>query len=205
MSRWFRLYADAMRDPKVGRLSDKDFRLWIELLSVAAENDGRIPPVDDLRIILKRRLDHLSSAVDRLISIGLIDCLSDGYAPHNWEKRQYKSDVSTARVRKHREKGNVSETPPDTDTDTDIPLAKANGRSPDSDKAFWDGAVAYLGGSKKRSLIGKWCRDFGKDQTAKAITAAQLERAVEPVSFIERTLRNGAKAPALAVEFSSPC
>ncbi len=82
----------------------------------------------------------------------------------------------------------------DTDTDTYIPLAKANGRSPDSDKAFWDGAVAYLGGSKKRSLIGKWCRDFGQDQTAKAITAAQLERAVEPVSFIERTLRNGVKS-----------
>jgi hypothetical protein len=98
-------------------------------------------------------------------------------------------------VKRFRQRSNpVTETPPDTDTDTEITLAKANGLSPSSDKVFWDGAVAYLGGSKKRPLIGKWCRDFGKDQTAKAITAAQLERAVEPVSFIERTLRNGSKA-----------
>ncbi len=193
MSRWFRLYTDAMRDPKVGRLSDKDFRLWVELLSVAAENDGHIPPVDDLRIILKRRLDHLSSAVDRLISIGLIDCLADGYAPHNWEKRQYKSDVSTARVRKYREKGNVSETAPDTDTDTDNTLAKASGADAPSDKAFWDSAKAYLGPSSG-SLIGKWSRDYGKAQTASAITAAQLERAADPKSYIMGILRKGARA-----------
>lgn len=87
----------------------------------------------------------------------------------------------------------------------EVPLDKSNGRSPDSDKAFWDGAVSYLGGSKKRALIGKWCRDFGQDATAKAITAAQLERAVEPVSFIERTLRSRVNASAAALEFSSPC
>jgi len=40
----------------------------------------------------------------------------------NWRKRQFRSDLSTDRVRKYRAMkrfGNVSETPPDTDTDTD--------------------------------------------------------------------------------------
>lgn len=32
MSRWFRFYADAVRNPKVARLSDQQFRLWVELL-----------------------------------------------------------------------------------------------------------------------------------------------------------------------------
>ena len=41
MSRWFRFYAEAMRNPKVARLSDKEFRLWVELLAVV-----RIPPRD---------------------------------------------------------------------------------------------------------------------------------------------------------------
>ena len=127
MSRWFRFHADAMRNPKVARLSDKEFRLWVEMLSVASENDGAIPCLDDLKHVLKRRLDHLSTGVERLISVGLIDALADGYEPHGWGKYQYKSDVSTERVQKHRQKRNVSETPPytETDTETEVVVAKA--------------------------------------------------------------------------------
>lgn len=124
--RWFRFYADAMRNPKVARLNDKEFRLWVELLGVAADNDGSIPYLDDLKRLLKRRLDHLSTGVERLISIGLIDDLADGYEPHHWSKFQYKSDTSTERVHKHRAKRNVSETPPEAETDTDTERTGSN-------------------------------------------------------------------------------
>ncbi len=73
----------------------------------------------------------------------------------------------------------------DTDTDT---VTNVTGASADSDKEFWASARAYLGPSKG-SLIGKWLRDYGKAETAKAITAAQIERAVDPVPYIERVLR----------------
>lgn len=79
--------------------------------------------------------------------------------------------------------------PPETETETDIPLANANGAHQVSDKEFWDNATAYLGGKSKRSLIGRWCKDYGQAETAKAITAAQIERAVEPVSYITKTLQ----------------
>ena len=68
-------------------------------------------------------------------------------------------------------------------------LDESNRAAPASDKVFWDGAVSFVGG--KRSLIGKWCKDHGKAETAKAITAAQLERAVDPISYIEGILRKG--------------
>ena len=123
MSRWFRLYADATRNPKVAKLSDKHFRLWVNLLAVASENDGKIPSINDLRYMLNRRLDHLSTGVDRLISIGLIDSLADGYEPHNWTKFQYKSDTSNDRVTKYRKKCNVTVTPPDTEADTETDLS----------------------------------------------------------------------------------
>lgn len=123
MSRWWRSYADTHRNPKIAKLSDADFRLWHQLLCVAAENDGIIPPLDDLKHVLNRRLDHLSTALKRLVDGRLIDPLSEGYAPRNWSERQYKSDTSTPRVQKHRAKcnvsGNVSETPPETETDTE--------------------------------------------------------------------------------------
>jgi hypothetical protein len=115
VTKWFRFYTDAMRNPKVARLSDREFRLWVRLLAVAAENDGAIPPADDLKHMLNARLDHLLAGVEGLISIGLIDRKGNGYEPHNWSKFQYKSDTSTDRVQKHRAQRNVSETPPDTE------------------------------------------------------------------------------------------
>lgn len=195
MSRWFRFYADAMRHPKVARLSDNDFRLWCELLSVAAERGGKIPPIDDLKHLLKRRLDHLSSALKRLISGGLIDPLEVGYEPHGWSERQYVSDTSTLRVRKYRKKRNVSVTPPDTEADTEYSISKDMGADApqDADKIFWANAKAFIGGKNPGALIGKWNRDYGKAETAKAITAAQIERAVDPVSYIERCLRGQVK------------
>jgi Protein of unknown function (DUF1376) len=77
-----------------------------------------------------------------------------------------------------------------------IPLDKSNGAAPNSDKAFWDAAKTYLsqsGVSNPGALIGKWCRDHSKDEAARSITAAQVERAVDPVSFITATLRGGTK------------
>jgi len=100
----------------------------------------------------------------------------------------------------------LSHTDTDTDTDTDSAVAKATGASAplasDSDKAFWDNAKAYLGGKNPGGLIGKWIRDFGKDETAKAITAAQLERAVDPIPYIQRVLK---KATDGEWEFTGPC
>jgi len=119
VSRWFRFYADAMRNPKVMRLSDKEFRLWVKLLALASENDGHIPAISDLKLMLNTRLDHLSTGVERLIRGGLIDALDHGYEPHNWAKFQYKSDTSNERVAKHRAARNVTVTPPDTDTEAD--------------------------------------------------------------------------------------
>lgn len=73
---------------------------------------------------------------------------------------------------------------------------EAGSNEPDagaSDKIFWDGAKAYIGGSNPGSLIGKWIKDYGKPQTAQAITAAQLERAADPKSYVIGVLRRGAK------------
>lgn len=74
-----------------------------------------------------------------------------------------------------------------------IPEDKSSGQNVDSDKAFWDSAKAYLGKSKA-GLIAKWCRDYGQPETASAITRSQLERAVDPPSFIAACLKRGTKA-----------
>ncbi|ARR53473.1 hypothetical protein HY78_08575 [Rhizorhabdus wittichii DC-6] len=64
----------------------------------------------------------------------------------------------------------------------------------DLDKAFWDTAKGYLRSHAKGdpgALVGRWSRDFGQTATAEAISRAQVERAVEPIAFIEASLRKG--------------
>jgi uncharacterized protein YdaU (DUF1376 family) len=87
--------------------------------------------------------------------------------------------------------------PTDTQAHTRVPLDKSNGAA-DADKQFWESAKAYLGKSKS-SLIGKWVRDFGKEATAAAITAAQIDRAVDPVEFIQARFRGKLQQPAIPI------
>lgn len=188
MSQWFRMYATVLNDPKVQRLPDPLFRSWVNILCLACEHDGSLPSVDDIAFALRTDSKKMLKVVEALLKAGLLDDSETGLKPHNWGSRQYKSDVSTDRVKRFRNaKRNVSpavsETPPDTETEQSIPLSNDNGASIDSDKQFWDNAKSYLGASKA-SLIGKWVKEQGHEATAKAITAAQIERAVNPVEFI---------------------
>ena len=109
--RWFRLYADVYRNPKVGRLSDKVFRLWISCLCLAAENSGKLPPDRDIAYHLRISNKSLDEGVVCLQNEGLVDRDEGVLVPHNWDSRQFKSDVSTPRVQEFRKRRvNVSET-----------------------------------------------------------------------------------------------
>jgi hypothetical protein len=78
---------------------------------------------------------------------------------------------------------------------TVVPLSNDNGGSavsePDPEKDFWANAKVYLAPHSRNpgALVGKWLRDNGKTETARAITAAQIEHAVEPVAYIEGYFR----------------
>jgi hypothetical protein len=128
---WFRFYAEFAGDPIVQSLAFEDQRHFVVLLCMKC--DGTLDrPIDNKvreRIICRGLgLDPVtaSEAKRRLVEVGLID---KDWQPSGWNKRQYVSDKSTDRVRKHRknkETGNVSETlperscnGPDTDTDTE--------------------------------------------------------------------------------------
>lgn len=197
-AQWFRFYIEALDDPKVQNLDGEAFKAWVNLLCLAAKHGGKLPPLADIAFALRCDITVAERHIERLSNGGLIDRLNGGangyhYAPHNWDKRQYKSDTSTDRVKRFRKRSKiVSETAPDTDTETDVPLSKDNGAAPDADKLFWDNAKAYLAPFVKGDVgarIGKWCKGRTQDEVAAAITASQLARAVNPPTYIEATLR----------------
>lgn len=213
MSRWFRMYDELLDDPKVQRLSGDDFKAWVNVLCLASRKDGALPSVEDIGFALRIDARKASAMVKRLVEAGLLDQDGDRFTPHGWNARQYKSDVSTDRVKAFRKRkksvaGNGDETfhgtAPDTDTDTEFQLSNDNcakslfpdapeqAKPADADTQFWATAKAYLtaaGVKNPGAVVGAWIRDHGKDRTADALTRAQIDRAVEPIAFVQGCFR----------------
>lgn len=128
LSRWFRFYDDAVNDPKVQRLTADMFRAWVNLLCLASKNGGAIPK-SDIAFALRVSEKGARAVIDCLIERNLLEDRGDVVAPHNWDGRQYKSDVTdpTAADRQKRYRKNrnadrnatVTVTPTRTDTESD--------------------------------------------------------------------------------------
>lgn len=130
---WFRFYSEALDDPKVQRLPPHLFKAWVNMLCLASSNNGKLPSVDDIAFRLRLSVQDAEQQVTELVLAGLLDVTLHGTEPHNWNRRQFVSDSSTERVRKHRRNNaetqcNVSETAIETapeqiqsraDTETD--------------------------------------------------------------------------------------
>ena len=202
MSSWFRAYSETLNDPKVQTLPLEAFKAWHNALYLAASMDsrtGNIGTIDAIAFAFRETKQSVSSAFHPLIEAGLLVTVGETFQIVSWQKRQYKSDTSTERVKRFRKRSrNVTETAPDTDTEQSITLSKDNVAPVDSDTQFWEAAKGYLADASKNpgALIGKWARDYGKPETAEAITRAQLERPVQKIAFIQGALKAKARDPA---------
>jgi hypothetical protein len=158
MNRWFRFYDDAINDPKILKLSDKTYRIWVGILCLASKNDGVLPPFEDVALLLRMKPEKLQPELEKLITAGLLDHDDDGISPHNWRKRQFKSDVSTERVKRFRNAGKtVSETPPDTDTDTDTDTDnKIGAKAPDGGGYAFEGDIIKL----RKRTFDDWVKAY---------------------------------------------
>lgn len=116
---WFRFYTSAIDDPKVQRLPPHLFKTWVNLLCLAGQNGGDLPSIDDIAFRLRMSAQDAECHMSDLVLAGLIDITEGGRTPHNWAARQFQSDCSTERVRKHRRNKvetacNVSDTADET-------------------------------------------------------------------------------------------
>jgi hypothetical protein len=105
MRPWLRYYVEALDDPKVQGLPPDLFKHWINILCIAGKNDGPLPSAEVVAFGLRVSDAKAADIVSKLVTRELLDPVDGGYyQPHNWDQRQYKSDVSTERSRKHRQK-----------------------------------------------------------------------------------------------------
>lgn len=99
---WWRAYNTAANDPKLGELSDWQHRCWFQIMCMASDNDGQLPPLKHIAYTLRVKPEKAAEVISQLHSAGLLDKTDNGFVPHNWNGRQYKSDVSTERVKRFR-------------------------------------------------------------------------------------------------------
>lgn len=148
---WFRMYAEFATDPKVQMMSEANQRRFIMLLCLRCSNDDETLRDDEVAFQLRISEDEWTQTKAAFLAKGLIN---ESNTPAAWDKRQFVSDSSAERVRKHREKKkeavkrqrNVTETSPeaeaDTETDKDIkPKAAASQVPTPQDPAEPDAAL----------------------------------------------------------------
>ena len=125
--RWFRLYAEFATDPKVQMLSEQDQRRYVMLLCLRCSNGDVTLHETEIAFQLRITPEEWATTKGVLVERNLI---SHDNKPTAWESRQYVSDSSAARVRKHREAIKVSQkrtcnvtvTPPETETETETEI-----------------------------------------------------------------------------------
>lgn len=123
MNQWFRMYSEFATDVKVQSMNETLQRRFIMFLCLHCNGEYERLNDDELAFALRITPAELIDTRGVFIQKGFLD---DNGKIRNWNKRQYKSDSSTERVQKHRERQrNDDETLQKrpqiqrTDTDTD--------------------------------------------------------------------------------------
>lgn len=123
-NQWFRMYAEFANDSKVQMMSEQYQRRLVMLFCLRCNGDVTLHD-DEVAFQLRVTAEEWSETKREFLKRGFIDNENNLL---NWDKRQYVSDSSAERVRKHREKKrngdvttcNVTVTPPEQNrTDTE--------------------------------------------------------------------------------------
>ena len=207
---WFRMYSTIVSDIAMMMLSFDDQRhfIWLLCLKCRGDLDKKFPSSEhrDKAIAKLLGLDYLVGLEvrQRLHEADLIDV---NWQPKSWDRLQYKSDISTPRVRQHREKKrvqvtedeggtemkrskSVSVTPPDTETDTEEEKKKRNPPVGGGDRSprvwdLWDD----IAGINNRPTLTKLIKLNGEVEVAKAVAVVAQQQPADPVAYIHGVLK----------------
>jgi hypothetical protein len=196
MSRWFRVYDDLVDDPKVQRLSGDQFKSLLNLWCLASQGGGFLPCPEDIGFKLRLSVEETVNLLGDFKKRGLLDQVHSRLQPHNWNHRQFRSDVSTARVKRFRKRQrNVSETSPDTEyrsTETESERKKVSRAAPETNGQYffavdcirlnerdykkWERAFPHLDLRAELTGCAPWAAEQGSWFNAVSALLAKKER-----------------------------
>jgi hypothetical protein len=98
-NQWFRMYSEFSHDPKVQTMSEAMQRRYIMIMCLRCSNNLVTLLDNDIAFYLRISEQELAETKSLFIKKGFVD---SEWNLLNWEKRQFASDTSNARVAKHR-------------------------------------------------------------------------------------------------------
>lgn len=108
---WFRMYSEFANDPKVQMMNEAMQRRYVMIMCMRCSNDLVTLHETEIAFHLRITEDELEETKSLFIRKGFVD---EDWNVLNWDKRQFVSDSSSARVARHRrnkkESGNDGET-----------------------------------------------------------------------------------------------
>lgn len=99
---WIKLYKEIIDDPKMGMLTDRQYRRTIEMFCLA-DDDGYLPSVKDMTWKLRVKFEELETDLADLASVGILQKSDDRWLVTNYSKRQM-AVSSTERWRQWRDR-----------------------------------------------------------------------------------------------------
>lgn len=130
-NQWFRLYAEFANDPKIQMMSESNQRRYVMLLCIRCNGDVTL---QDEEVAFQLRISNEEWATTKALFVSK-ELITEDNKPAAWDKRQFASDSSAARVSKHRakkkEQCNVTVTPQiQNRTDTEEKKEQKTSRAP---------------------------------------------------------------------------
>lgn len=206
---WFRLYHRVIDDEKIRLLAFED--RWHFIAVCCLKADGLLDePESDLKwrkvaVKLGVQLRELDEIKRRLLEVGLVDAEMQ---PTAWDELQYRSDTSTERVRKFREKSKVKvaetldETPRNVsvaaqDTETESDTETSSLRSDERARKRGSNPIVVLHAVVDPVSAQKWsqhCEDKGR-----RLSSAQADELVTVLQAVKAQGGNPAEALRIAI------
>lgn len=218
---WWRAYDEAVDHAKLLLLTDAQHRGWFNLMCLASAYGGTLPEMKVLALKLRMKPAKVQALIDALVAAVLLDKDEAGYHPHNWNGRQYKTDVTdptnAERQQRYRNRHRVTAntvTPtvtegvtaklPETEAETERKKdAEPSGSPPKNDEAELFERGKKVLGKDAGGLIAKLLKS--KKEIPLARAAIELAATKQnPREYIGRVLTGPPRAGPVLMENGQP-
>ncbi len=175
---WFRFYTEAISDKKLRRIARDNnesmahvLGVWTIILSMASDSPirGTLLISDEVPATIDDINDaagcNVTATFQKLLVTGLVTpgVTEDGqtvYTVPAWDKRQFESDSSATRVKRHRERKKAAQ------NSADVTLQQRSSNAPDTETESETEETPKVGGALPPTGAG--LNGFGSDRAARA-------------------------------------
>lgn len=181
---WFRFYVEALSDRKLRRLTPAQRWLWVAVLGAARQaNDcGALSiaadPMDahDIADLAGMTVREVERALPLFERAGMLHCVDGMWVVTNWSERQYESDSSTERTRKHRSNEPDRNVPTTLVETPDSERARRTETEPPTPEGFDEFWSTYPLRKAKQAALKAWAKAVKRTTPDVIIAAAARYR-----------------------------